>query len=361
VNAIDLSGDDLGLPTAPHIREAAQRALDEGATHYTTRPGLDPLREAVAAKLRRENGIEVDPKLEVLITCGAQEAIFVALHVLLQPGDEALIPQPALRSHTEIVRLAGGVARPVPTDPAGGFGIDPAEVARRAGPRARVVLLHSPSPAGAVADESALRGLAELAVTRGLVVVSVETLERFVHDGAAHTSIASLPGMAERTVTINGFSAAYGMRGWRVGYMAGPRPLMAPMIQLKQALSICSPAVSQYAALAAITGPDAPVETAQRTASERRARALAALTAANVRAVEPDGAYHVMLDCRGRSNAGDELARATEQATGVRLTAGSKLGATSWLRLSLTQPPELIEEAATRLGPALAANGGAHG
>src|SRR5947209_6938569 len=118
---IDLSGDDLGLPTAPHVKEAAKQALDQGATHYTTRPGLDPLRQAVSRKLKAENGIDVDPQSEVIITSGTQEALFVALHVLLEPGDEAIVPRPSRRAYVDIVKAAGGVVRQARGNSAGGF------------------------------------------------------------------------------------------------------------------------------------------------------------------------------------------------------------------------------------------------
>jgi aminotransferase len=352
---IDLSRGRLGLATAPHVREAAKRALDDGETHYTTRPGLNPLRRAIAEKLERENGIRVHAEREVLVTCGTREAVFVALHVLLEHGDQAVVAGPAARLYRDVARLAGGTARVVPGDPADGFAVDPDAIARRLTSRTRALVLVSPSsPAGSVAAGGRLEALSELALARGLAVLSVEKLEPFVYDGAAARSIGSLPGMAERTVTINGFSEAHGLAGWRVGYMVGPESLLGPMTQLKQAMSICSPAVSQHAALAAMTGPRKPLESARALVAERRDRFFAALDSAGVPYIRPQGGYHVLVDARHAGAAGGSLQRALRSAR-LRVGSGAAVGAPGWLPVALTSPSEVLEEAANRLGSVLAA------
>ncbi len=350
---IDLSGDRLGLPTAPHVREAAKQALDTGETHYTTRPGLNPLRRAIAAKLAQENEIQVDAEREVLVTCGTREALFVALHVLLEHGDQVVVTGPASPLYRSVARLAGGTARVVSGDPGDGFAVDPEAIGSRLTRRTRALVLVSPSsPAGSVADLARLTALAELANAQNLAVVSVEMLEPFVFDGAPVRSIGSLPGMAERTVTINGFSEAYGLAGWRVGYMAGPESLLGPMTQLKQAMSICSPAVSQHAALAAIRGPRAPLDSARALVAERRDRFFAALERAGVRFRRPAAGYHVLVDARTAVSNGS-LGNAL-RAERVRAGSGSAVGAPGWLSLALTRPADELEEAASRLGSVLA-------
>jgi aminotransferase len=356
---IDLAGDRLGLASAPHVRQAAQRALDDGETHYTTRPGLNPLRHAIAQKLERENGIRVHPEREVLVTCGTREALFVALHVLLEHGDQVVVAGPAPRLYASIARLARGTARIVPGDAAAGFAVDPDAIAQRITVRTRAIVLVSPSsPAGSIADDDRLEALAELALARGIAVVSVEPLEPFVYDGAVTRSIGSLPEMGARTVTINGFSEAHGLAGWRVGYMAGPESLLGPMTQLKQAMSICSPAVSQYAALAAITGSRAPVESARAVVAERRDRFLAALDVAEVRYIRPAGGFHVLVDGRRDGTPDSRLPKELRSAR-LRVGSGATFGAPGWLSVALTSPPEVLEEAADRLGTVLAdLNGG---
>jgi aspartate/methionine/tyrosine aminotransferase len=162
---IDLSRDRLGLPTAQHVREAAKRALDDGETHYTTRPGLNPLRRAIAAKLAQENQIQVDAEREVLVTCGTREALFVALHVLLERGDRAVVTGPSSPLYRSVARLAGGSARVVTGDPGDGFAVDPDAIDRGLTRRTRALVIVSPSsPAGSVADLPQLTALAELAI-----------------------------------------------------------------------------------------------------------------------------------------------------------------------------------------------------
>jgi aspartate/methionine/tyrosine aminotransferase len=351
---IDLSGADLGLATPAHVREAAKRALDEGATHYTTRPGLDSLRQAVAAKLAHANGIMVKPDGEVLITCGSQEALFITLHVLLNPGDHVLIPQPANPAYAALARQAHGRVFAVPGDPAHGFALDVAGLARRVTKRTRMLVFASPaSPAGTVVDEANLQRIADFAIAHDLLVVADESLEPFVYDGAVHRSIASLPGMAERTVTINGFSHPYAMHGWRVGYVAGPARLLAPITQLKQALSICSPAVSQYAAVAAIEGSQAPVAEALQVAAERRSCAVGALTEAGIPHIRPAAGLDVLVDARALQRTGADLARWVARHSNVVLGSGAVYcpSTASWLRLGLTHPAPVIREAVGRLGP----------
>jgi aspartate/methionine/tyrosine aminotransferase len=355
---IDLRGDRLGLPTPPHVRAAAKRALDDGETHYTTRPGLNPLRRAIAEKLKRENAIRVHPEREVLVTCGTREALFVALHVLLERGDELVVTGPAPRLYGAVARLAGGRARLVAGAPADGFALDAGEITRHLTSRTKAIVLLSPSsPAGAVADADRLAALADLAISRGLVVVSVETLEPFVYDGAVHRSIGSVQGMGERTVTINGFSEAYGLAGWRVGYMAGPESLLGPMTQLKQAMSICSAAVSQHAALAAVTGSTEPLTSSRALVAERRERTFAALAAAGVRFARPAAGYHVLVDSRAAGATNGSLEQALRDAR-LRVGGGAEVGAPGWLSLALTSPSEDLEEAAARLGSVLAAQKG---
>lgn len=340
-DVIDLSAEHLGLPTPEHVRQGAKDALDAGETHYTTRPGINPLRRAVAEKLAAENGIAVHPEREVLITCGEQEALWVALHVLLEPGDEAILVPPARAGDADIVRMARATPHVLAADPDRGLGLDADAVARAVTERTKAIVLRAP---GLTAPGDAeLDALARVAAEHELTVIAVESLEPLLHDGAVHRSIAALPGMAERTVTINGFSAIWGLEAWRVAYLAGPEALVEPMIALKQALSICSPAVSQYAALAAVLGPQDRVAEAQAEVRARRAALVAALDEGGARCVAPAAGWHVLVQ------AGEEAAA----AAGVRAAPGDTVSLSGWLRLSLTEPPERLRLAGRRLAAAL--------
>jgi aminotransferase len=359
-DTIDLAGESLGFTTAHHIRAAAQRALDNGETHYTTRPGLDPLREAVSQRLAAESDIHADPKSEIIITSGTQEALFVALNVLIEPGDSVLVLRPSRPAYVDIARQANARVTSVRGSAGDGFAVDPARVARRITPATRVLVLGSPLvPAGVVHGQDVLQALAALAVRHNLAVICDETFSPFVVDGT-HRSLGALPGMAERTLTIGGFSLSYALAGWRVGYLSGPQAIMAAMMKLKQALSICSAAVSQYAALAAVTGPQFPLEDARAAMAARRAAAFSLLDAANIPYAPSAAGPYLLLDGSHVERSDRTLVRRIEREAGVSLMPGSLYGLPSWLRLKLAEPEDRLKEAVERMRPILT-RGGEHG
>jgi aminotransferase len=211
-----------------------------------------------------------------------------------------------------------------------------------------------------VHGEGVLQALAALAVEHNLAVICDETFSPFVFDGTPHRSIGSLPGMAERTLTIGGFSLSYALAGWRVGYLAGPQPIMAAMMKLKQALSICSAAVSQFAALAAVTGPQYPLEDARAALTARRLAALLSLDAAGISYAPSTAGPYLLLDGSHVERSDRALAQRIEREAGVKLMPGSLYGLPSWLRLTLAEPEERLTEAVERMQPILT-RGGNHG
>jgi aspartate/methionine/tyrosine aminotransferase len=245
---------DIDMPE--HILAAAADAVRH-RPQYTHEYGLLPLREAIAAKLAADNGVVVDPGGEVMVTASATEAINVSLRTLLGPGDELVTGDPYYLSIYEPnVRLCGALIRPVGTSASTSFRVDPDLVEAAIGPRTKVLLVTSPeNPTGAVVTPEAARRLAEVAIRHDLWVIADELYERFVYDGNVHTSLASIPGMRERTVTIQGFSKTYGLTGYRVAYLAGPRNLVRQMSKVHYATTLCASEVSQRVALAALTGP----------------------------------------------------------------------------------------------------------
>ncbi|MHB1571241.1 MAG: pyridoxal phosphate-dependent aminotransferase [Solirubrobacteraceae bacterium] len=267
---IELSGDRITLATAVEVREAAKAALDAGATHYTDRPGIPELREAVAVKLAGANAVAVTPADEVLITCGVQEALFLAVQVLAGAGDEVIVTGPALPADVELIRMVGATARIALADDRLGLNVE--QVGKLVSEHTRLILLRSPSAVGEVIADSRLDRLGALAAEHDLRVISVESGEALTANGVEHRSIAAVGGLAPRTATINGFGGV-GLDAWRVGYLAAQRELMAPMRRLKQELSICSPAVSQHAAINAI-GRAAAYNAALRDLLDIRREAL---------------------------------------------------------------------------------------
>ncbi|MBP1716136.1 MAG: pyridoxal phosphate-dependent aminotransferase, partial [Deltaproteobacteria bacterium] len=211
---ISLGRGDPDLKTPPHIIEAAKRALDEGYTGYSPWVGYPELRAAIARKLSRENGIPAEAG-EVIVTVGAAEAVFLTMLALLNPGDEILVPEPRYTPYDMAVAMAGGTFVTVPTTLKGDFQIDPQEVEKRITPRSKALLLVTPNnPTGQVLDAERVRALADLASRHNLVVVSDELYEKLVFDGVKNPSVAALPNLKERTITINGFSKTYCMTGW---------------------------------------------------------------------------------------------------------------------------------------------------
>ncbi len=351
--SIDLARDDLARPAAQHIVQATIDALDRGATHYTDRTGIAPLRAAVAARFAEQDDILYDPSGEILIAGGGHEALFVATQMIVGPGDEVLIVEPAPPAFAEGVRLAGGVPIPVPTYAEDRFALKADVVRERLTPRTRALIFASPSvPAGGVTTGGDLVDLAKLARAHDLVIIWDETYRDYVFGNSAQANIAALPGMRERTVIVGSLSARYAMSGWRAGYVVGPTALVRPITMMKQALTICSPAPSQWAALAALEGPQGEADAAVHEVATRRAaarRALALLGLSGVGAGSP----YLFIDVRALGIAGRAFADLALREAGVRLMPGDTYGAAGmWhVRLTLDAPAETLREAIGELTP----------
>ena len=352
---IAMGRGDPDLPTPAHIIEAGQRALAAGATHYTAPQGLIELREAICAKLERENGLQYTPD-EIVVTAGAQEGIYVTMLALLNPGDEVLCTSPGYTSYNQAVELAGGVVVSVPTYQRDNFALTADAVRAHLTPRTKILCLMNPSnPTGAVTPRAEVEKLARLAIEHDLIVISDEIYERLVFDGATVTSVASLPGMKERTITVNGFSKAYAMTGWRIGYFAGPRALVIPMNEIHHGLTICAPAAAQHAALAALRGSQDCVEEYRQTCAARREYFRGVLDNLGFTYGEPQGAFYLYTNISSTGlGAGEFCVRLLEEAR-VMIFPGSLFGDHSddFVRISLLQPMNKLTEAAERIKAAL--------
>ena len=352
---IDLADDELDQATAEHIVQATIDALNRGETHYTDRVGIIPLRQAVAARIAAEDGLEYNPQGEVLICGGGREALFVATQMIIQPGDEVLVPTPASRSFAEGVRLAGGVPIAVRTRAEDGFALQAEAVAAALTPRTRVLLFASPNaPSGGVTTGSDLAAIAALTREHDLTVIWDETFRPFVFDGVRQENIAALPGMRERTAIVGSFSARYAMAGWRTGYVIAPARLLHPIVMLKQALTICSAALSQWAALAALTGPQGETHELVEEIAARRAAALPALAALGLPAYG-QGTPYLFVDVRRSGLDGRAFAALALREAGVRLLPGEHFGlhGAGFVRLSLAVPTPRLLDAIGRLARCL--------
>ncbi len=250
---------EIGEPdfsTPQHIVDAAKKALDEGYTHYTPNAGYKDLRESVSRKVLKDNGIEADPESEIIVTSGAMQAISSAILVTINPGDEMILPDPAYESFVRQTRFASGIPIPVEVKEDDEFRLKPEKVEKAITKRTKMIIINSPgNPTGSVMSKDDLEGIAELAMRHDLLVLSDEIYEKMLYDGARHDSIASFPGMKERTITVFAFSKTYAMTGWRVGYAIAPKGIIREMTKLQEFYVTCATSICQKAALAALEGP----------------------------------------------------------------------------------------------------------
>jgi aminotransferase len=353
---------EIGAPdfaTPEHVREAAKRALDLGETHYSSNYGLFPLRQAIARKLAAENGVAYDPDSEIVVTTGATEAIHLSMSALVSPGDEVLVPEPAWPNYRNVAVLIGAKPVAVPLREERAFEIDADDVERRITPRTRLLVLVSPAnPTGGVLSPETLRALAAIAERHGLLVLSDEIYEKLIYDGRKHVSFASLPGMRERTVTVNGFSKAYAMCGWRLGYLAAPEAMVTPMVKIREFMTSCVTTFAQFGAIAALEGSQSPrIAMAEEFARRRR------LVVGGLRAIPgvtidpPGGAFYAFPSVRALGRTSAEVADYLLEEAKVALVPGPAFGEAGegYVRISYANSAENLTEALGRMREALAA------
>ncbi|HLA45690.1 MAG TPA: aminotransferase class I/II-fold pyridoxal phosphate-dependent enzyme, partial [Aggregatilineales bacterium] len=246
----------IGQPdfdTPEHIKAAAKQALDDGLTGYTSNRGLPQLRQALAEKLRRENGLTVDPDKQIIVTVGANEAILMATMAFVNPGDEVLVLSPTWLHYFYCVRMAGGIPVEVPLRASNNFLIDPDDIRRRITNRTRMLIVNTPhNPTGAVYPYAVLKEIAQIVEQHGLLLLSDEIYEKLIYGEAEHVSLAGFDNIADRTLTINGFSKAYAMTGWRLGYIISSPEHSSTLLRVHQYTTVCATSFAQAGAVAAL-------------------------------------------------------------------------------------------------------------
>ena len=297
LDIVDLTVGEPDFHPPAQVREAAARAIAEGADRYTPVAGYPELREAVSRKLLRENGLDYPPS-QIMVSCGAKSCISNAVLALVGPGDEAIIPVPAWSTYAEIVKLAGGVPVLVPTDASEGYKLHPERLAAALTPRTRLLVLCTPSnPTGAVFTRAELEALA--AVLDGFPqvwVLSDEVYERIRYVPEV-PSPASIPSLADRCAVVNGLSKSHAMTGWRIGFLAGPRPLLDACVAIQGQTTTCASSISQRASLAALETEPSVIDAFVAAFAVRRSKAAAALRSIpGVSLVDPDGAFYLFPD-----------------------------------------------------------------
>jgi len=350
-DVIALGRGDPDFHTPVHIVTAAKAALDANQHHYTGPTGIPELRDAIAADLTSQYGLDYGSD-EIVVTAGAQEAIMLTMLGLCSPGDEVLITSPRFTTYDTAVHLCGGTPVPVPTFERDDFALDVAEIEKRITPRTKMFVLVSPNnPTGAVTPPAAIRAIADLAIRHDLIIVADEIYGRMIYTPNEHLSIATLPGMRERTITLNGFSKTYAMTGWRIGYLAAPADLVEALTEPRHTLSINSCTISQHAALAALTGPQEPIDAMMETYGERRSWLMPALTDAGFTYGHPGGAFYIYTNVSSSGLTAPDFCLRLLQEAGVMVFPGTMFGddSTDYIRISYLQPLPMIQEAVERI------------
>lgn len=354
-DVIALGRGDPDLPTPAHIIEAAKAAVRHGQTAPAPVAGLPELRQAIAEKLVRENGLDVAAE-NVIVTTGGQEGLFLVMQTLLDPGDEILVPDPRYTSYDDAIFSAGGRMVMVPTDHEDAFNLRPEAVEAAITPCTKALLIVTPSnPTGGIVTEDRLRAIAEVAIRHNLIVISDEIYEKFVYDDWRHFSIGSVPGMAERTITLNGFSKTYAMTGMRVGYAAAPANVVQAMARVKAVTTGPAATISQRAALAAVTGPVEPLLEFKRIYAERRRAMMDGLDAMGLDYSDPRGAFFLWTNSSSTGIHATELSYLLLKEGRVLIFPGTGFGENwgGYLRISLLQSTDKIREALVRMQPVI--------
>lgn len=352
IDIMDLGGGDPDFDTPEHIQRAALDSMQSGFTHYVASSGIPQLRKAIARKLAAENGVGVDPDKGVIVTSGGKLALYAALTALINDGDEIILPEPAWVTYRPIVQLAGGVTVPLNLTAENGFSLTAAMLQALITPRTKAIVLNSPSnPTGKVLTRGELEVIAAAAREHDLYVVSDEIYEKIIFDGREHVSIASLPGMAERTLILNGHSKAYAMTGWRLGYLAGPPTLIKEIGKIQEQTATCAPSFVQIGGVAALEGPQEPVM--RMTAEYQRRRDFFVDMLNDIPGVscfKPEGAFYAFPRFDLGLNSIQVADMLLEKAR-VAGTPGSAFGEAGdgHVRFSFASAPEVLETAAKRI------------
>jgi len=352
-DVVSLGIGEPDFDTPEHIKEYAKEGLDKGMTHYTPNNGLKMLRDAIAVKLKRENGIEVDPDRNIIVTIGGNQAFLLVLSTFLNPGDEVLLPSPYFVTYAATVTLVGGKVVEVGTHLENGFRVAAEDLKRAVTKKTRCIMINSPNnPTGAVLSRKDLEEIAEVAVENNLKVISDEVYEKLTYDGLQHISIASLNEMSDRTITVNSFSKTYAMTGWRIGYAVADEATVAKMTKFQMFLAACPVSFGQYAVAKALQDPRSR-EATEKMRSEYESRknyiygrlkGIKGITVA-----KPQGAFYIFPRIDGRDdNAFSERLLVEEKVMAVPGSAFGRYGA-HHLRLCYAASMRNLENAMNRM------------
>ncbi len=350
-DAISLGVGEPDFETPWHIREEGIYSLEKGKTFYTSNSGLMELREEIAKYLARKINVSYNPKSEILITVGGSEGIDALLRAVLNPGDEVLIPEPCYVSYVPCAKLADGVPVSIELKEEDNFKLTRELLLEKITPKSKVLILPFPNnPTGSIMTREDLMAISDIIIDNDLLVLSDEIYSELTYQGE-HVSIASLPGMRERTIVINGFSKAYAMTGWRLGYAAGPKEILSQMTKIHQFAIMCAPTTSQYAAISALRNGDPDVEMMRESYNQRRRYLMHAFKQMGLDCFEPFGAFYMFPSIKKFGMTSEEFAKRFLEEEKVAVVPGSAFGdcGEGFLRISYAYSLEQLKVALSRL------------
>lgn len=326
-NVISLTIGEPDFSTPWHIRQAGIKTLEDGKTWYSANAGMIRLREAIAAYCERHFSLSYDPKDEIIVTVGGSEAIDLSLRVLLQAGDEVLVPEPSFVCYAPLATLTGATAVPVVTTEKDSFRLTADALRAAITPRTKALIFPFPNnPTGGVMRREDLEAVAAVLRDTDIVVISDEIYGELTYGDTPHVSIAAIDGMKERTVRISGFSKAFAMTGWRLGYVCGPQPIMKQMLKLHQYALMCAPTTAQYAAIEAMENGDEDVVTMRNEYDMRRRYILQRLRDMGLPCFEPEGAFYVFPCIAGTGMTSEEFCTRLLKEKHVAVIPGTAFG-----------------------------------
>lgn len=350
-DAISLGVGEPDFDTPWHIREEGIYSLEKGRTFYTSNAGLKELKVEISSYLSRRFEATYDPEHEVIVTVGGSEAIDIALRAMLNPGDEVLIPQPSYVSYVPCTILANGVPVTIDLEEKDQFKLTKEKLLEKITKKTKVLILPFPNnPTGAVMTAEELKDIVEVVIEKDLFVISDEIYAELTY-GGDHTTIASFPGMRDRTVLINGFSKSYAMTGWRLGYATAPRIILEQMLKIHQFAIMCAPTASQYAAVAALRDGDKDVQVMRESYDQRRRYLVHAFKEMGLECFEPHGAFYLFPSIKRFGMTSDEFATRLLREEKVAVVPGTAFGdcGEGFLRISYAYSLKNLKEALSRM------------
>ncbi len=350
-DAISLGVGEPDFDTPWHIREEGIYSLEKGKTIYSANAGLLELRQEICRYTARRFDLTYSPTKQCLVTVGGSEGIDLAMRTLLEPGEEVIVPEPSFVSYKPCVVLAGGVAVPIPTKEENNFKLTAEELERAITPKTKILVLPYPNnPTGAIMEKEELEKIAEVLRDKNIIVLSDEIYAELTY-GKKHVSIASIPGMYERTIVLNGFSKAFAMTGWRLGYALGPAPIIQMMTKVHQFALMCAPTTSQYAGIEAMRNGDEDVRIMQEAYDRRRRVMVEGFRSMGLSCFEPEGAFYVFPNITRTGMTSEEFCEKLLLDQRVVVVPGTAFGESGegFVRASYAYSVEAIKEALARI------------